>query len=54
MKVNDRMSWGERNTSNSLSRVCFISTPMIESIPNSANVEWKLTVLMFLIPVILS
>uniref|UniRef100_A0A8D8ZPV9 Uncharacterized protein n=1 Tax=Cacopsylla melanoneura TaxID=428564 RepID=A0A8D8ZPV9_9HEMI len=34
-----RMSCGVRKTSNSRSRVCLISTAIIESIPNSASVE---------------
>lgn len=42
--VKVRISLGDKNISNSLSNICFISTAVMESIPISANVECKLTV----------
>lgn len=42
--VKVRISFGDKNISNSRSNICFISTAVMESIPISANVECKLTV----------
>lgn len=37
------ISAGDKNISNSLSRACLISTPVIESMPKSASVVWTPT-----------
>lgn len=44
------MSFGVRTISKSLSRVCFISTAVIESIPTSDRLECMLMIFMSRIP----
>lgn len=50
VSVKVRSSEGVKNMLKSRSKVCLISTPFIESIPNSDSAEFMLTAFKSLIP----